>query len=84
MLWSLVLDGLITVLKDQGFEITAYANDLVVMVRGKHEAALDVIWEWCLSEGLGVNPNKTVIIPFNRRRKLAIENPVSLKLNISE
>ena len=80
MLRSLVVDGLITVLKDQSFEIIAYADDLMVMVRDKHDLnlsenlqdTLDVILEWCLSEGLGVNPNKIFIILFTRPYKLTL------------
>ncbi|MGR0243474.1 hypothetical protein ACUWC2_28695, partial [Klebsiella pneumoniae] len=56
------------------------SGDLVIITRGKHisvliermKMALDTIWNWCQKQGLGVNPEKTVIIPFTRRKKIML------------
>jgi hypothetical protein len=75
LLWCLVVDGLLTSLEQQGFETIGFADDLVIMVRGKDDktisrrlqTALNITWEWCIKEGLSVNPTKTVVIPFTRK-----------------
>ncbi|XP_069357560.1 uncharacterized protein [Maniola hyperantus] len=64
-----------------------YADDLVVMVRGSCQStisylmqgALNTIEKWCRENQLAVNAEKTVIVPFTRRRNLEkLESP---KLN---
>jgi ribonuclease HI len=82
LLWSLVVDKLITKLQQLGFEVVCYADDLVIMVRGKHDKtvaerlqlALNHVWRWCESENLSVNPSKTIIVPFTRRLKFNIQD----------
>lgn len=80
LLWSLVVDELLTNLESQGFEIIGFADDIVIIVRGKYDSvitnrmqrALDYTIQWCITEGLDINPQKTHIIPFTKRRKLII------------
>lgn len=82
LLWSLVIDDLITKLQQLGFEVVCYADDLVIMVRGKHDktvadrlqTALNYVLRWCKSENLSVNPSKTIIVPFTRRLKFNIQD----------
>ena len=67
-------------LESQGFEVIGFADDIVVIVRGKYEHvirdrlqhALNLTTMWCEKEGLSINPKKTNIIPFTRRKKLKI------------
>lgn len=78
LLWDLVVDDLLTELNNKGLYTQGYADDLVVLIRGKHahviselmQQALNIIESWCNRENLMVNPNKTTMIPFTRRRKL--------------
>lgn len=83
LLWSLVVDDLLKALSDSGYDVQGYADDLVIVVRGKHDEtisrlmqnAFDKVWDWCMSSGLSINPSKTVIVPFTKRRKVAITAP---------
>lgn len=73
LLWSLVVDELLNRLENLGFEVTGYADDLVITIRSfdtstisdRVQEALNIVWSWCQEEGLKVNPEKTVLIPFN-------------------
>jgi ribonuclease HI len=76
-LWCLVVDSLIKKLRDKGCLVTAYADDLALVVDGKNaeEACnkmnemLKVVEEWCLDNQLYVNPAKTSMVRFTRCRK---------------
>ena len=82
LLWSLVVDDLLKNLTAKGFEVIGFADDVVILVRGKYDhiisnrmqQALNYILEWCKREGLNINPSKTTIIPFTRRRKFNISS----------
>ena len=84
LLWSLVVDVLLTKLSQLGFEVIGYADDIVLIVRGKCDAtlssrmqtALNTTSQWCSEEGLNINPAKTVIIPFTKRRMHTIIPPL--------
>lgn len=81
LLWSLVVDDLLTKLESQGFEVIGFADDIVIIIRGKYDdiitnrmqQALNFTIAWCKLEGLGINPHKTHIIPFTKRRKIKID-----------
>ena len=87
LLWCLVLDDLLSKLQRKGFRVQAYADDLVISVQGKvpgviselMTSALKVVEKWCESTGLSVNPDKTVLIPFTRRRDLTAFNNIQLQ-----
>lgn len=74
LLWCLVVDPLIQELKTQGMKITAYADDMALLISGKKNflkemshkmnKALKTTQEWCLRNGLNVNPEKSAIINF--------------------
>ncbi|XP_055632100.1 uncharacterized protein LOC129771961 [Toxorhynchites rutilus septentrionalis] len=80
LLWSLVVDNLLALLERIGFEIIGFADDVVIVVRGKYEHviryrlqyALNLTITWCNDEGLSINPHKTTVVPFTRRRKMKI------------
>ena len=84
MVWSLVIDSLLVELDREGFEVVGYADDIAILVRGKFDSvisdrmqtALNVVWNWCLRNGLGVNPSKTVLIPCTKKRSLRITRPL--------
>ena len=77
LLWSLVVDDLLISLEERGFEVIGFADDVVIMVRGKYDSvisermqfALNLALSWCNTEKLGMNPSKTVLVPFTNRKK---------------
>ena len=79
----MVVDSLLIRLNNNGFNTLGYADDLVVTIRGTHDQtlsqlmqkALNCINQWCLGEGLQINPNKTIIVPFTKRRKINLKAP---------
>lgn len=86
LLWSLVIDELLDKLHLLGYNAIGYADDLVIIVSGGNECTLSasmqqallVISNWCTKEGLSINPSKTVLVPFTKRRRL---NLGSVSLN---
>ena len=89
LLWSLVVDDLLCSLEDKGFEVVGFADDIVIVVRGKFDNivsermqhALNVTHLWCIKEGLNINPSKVVVVPFTKRRRLNLM-PLRLKESI--
>ncbi|XP_054281228.1 uncharacterized protein LOC128998898 [Macrosteles quadrilineatus] len=79
-LWNLVVDDLLSELNAQGMYAQGYADDIVVLIRGKFmntclelmQRALSIVERWCNQEGLRVNPMKTVMVPFTRKRNVDI------------
>ncbi|KAL0820148.1 hypothetical protein ABMA28_005307 [Loxostege sticticalis] len=78
LLWSLVVDPIIVKLNKGPYYTVGYADDLVILARGRFPAtvsdimqkALSMLEEWCDENHLSVNPGKTTVIPFTRLRKL--------------
>jgi hypothetical protein len=64
--------------------VIGFADDLVITVKGNNvsillermQSALSYIIGWCKQNGPSINPAKTIVIPFIRRRKLSLKNPV--------
>lgn len=67
-------------------EIQASADDLVILIRENSEEVLshtlqevlDTVYIWYETEKMSVNPHKTVIVPFVRKRKLDNSEPPSV------
>lgn len=78
LLWNLVVDGLICQLNEHGYYTQGYADDLVIAIRGADcytvsdlmQHAFRIVQRWCLAEQLTVNPAKTSIVAFTRKRNL--------------
>nr|CAH7756691.1 unnamed protein product [Callosobruchus chinensis] len=78
LLWCLVMDSLLESLAQQDFQAQAYADDGVVIVSGRFlstvcdrmQMACRIVQGWCTETGLSVNPTKTELVLFSRRRKL--------------
>jgi hypothetical protein len=78
LLWCLVVDELIARLNRGGVYTQGYANDICFLVVGKFpnmvseliQWALHNVEMWCDELGLLVNPNKTGLVAFMRRRQL--------------
>uniref|UniRef100_A0A1B6KRF7 RNase H type-1 domain-containing protein n=1 Tax=Graphocephala atropunctata TaxID=36148 RepID=A0A1B6KRF7_9HEMI len=95
LLWNLVVDGLLHRLSNLGIYAQGYADDIVLVVQGRHcnitadimNVGLRCIHSWCLGEGLNVNPSKTVVVPFTRKKNLEPLSRLTLgttKLEISK
>lgn len=83
-LWILVMNSLLHNLQNGGFKAIGYADDLVIVCRGKYlstladrtQGAMKVIESWCTNVGLTVNPDKSDVVIFTRKRKLdGFKNP---------
>ena len=78
LLWCLVVKGLLTRLNEGDIHAQGYANDICLLVvekfphkvSGLIQRALHTVGVWCDEIGLSVNPDKTGLAAFTRRRKL--------------
>lgn len=83
LLWTLVVDGLLTRLAGSGFTVQGYADDVAISVKGDNiyamssrmQKALNIVQEWCLTHGLKVNPSKTELVLFTRKRNTNLVTP---------
>lgn len=74
--WILVIDGLLRLLRREGFACHGYADDIVIAIRGKFKAtlcevmqrALKTVEQWCAQHKLTVNPSKSNLMFFTRSR----------------
>jgi len=78
LLWCLVVYDLITRLSGSGVFVQGYADDICLLAVGKFpntvsglmQWALSTVEIWCSEVGLSVNPDKTGLVAFTRKRKL--------------
>ena len=78
LLWCLVVDDLLARLCGGGLYAQGYADDICLLAVGKFpntvsgliQWALSIVEVWCAELGLSVNPDKTGLVAFTRRRKL--------------
>jgi hypothetical protein len=78
LLWCLVVDDLIARLSMGGVYCQGYADDICLLAVGKFpntvsglmKRALHTVEKWCGRVGLSVNPDKTDLVIFTRKRKL--------------
>jgi len=79
LLWYLVVNELLVRLNKGSVYAQGYADDICLLAVGKFpntvsgliQWALHTIELWCAGLGLSVNPNKTGLVAFTRKRKLA-------------
>jgi hypothetical protein len=70
------VDDLFCGLNDRGYYTVGYADDIAILINGKFpqtlsevlQTDLHTVQQWCERTKLSINPNKTVVIPFTRRR----------------
>ncbi len=69
LLSNIYLDPLDHLLAQAGIEMVRYADDFVVMCRGRSEAehALTVVQEWAAQAGLTLHPTKTRIVDASQK-----------------
>ena len=78
LMWNAVANGLLVTLNSLHVLSVAYADDFPIIVRGKYantvfdrmESTLNTVQRWCDKVGLSVNPDKTALILFTRKRKI--------------
>uniref|UniRef100_A0A1B6GC00 Reverse transcriptase domain-containing protein n=1 Tax=Cuerna arida TaxID=1464854 RepID=A0A1B6GC00_9HEMI len=83
-IWA--VDSLLTQISSTGTHIQGYADDIVILVRGKFpEVVADLMNErlkdvcsWCSGNGLSVNSLKTTILLFTRIRNLTSLSRVNM------
>lgn len=86
LLWNLVINDLITILNSQYYYTIGYADDLTILVKGKEastvcqltQSALRIVERWCRKYDLSVNPNKTEIVMFTKKRTFGAYLPPKL------
>jgi hypothetical protein len=79
LLWCLVVDDLIARLSMGGVYSQDYADDIYLLAVGKFpntvselmQRALHTVEKWCGRVGLSLNPDKTDLVVFTRKRKLS-------------
>jgi hypothetical protein len=85
LLWSLLVDDLIWGLNKNGYYTVGYADDTAILIYGKLpqtvsevlQTAICSVQQWCERTNLSVNPNKTVVIPFTRKRNVkGLKEPI--------
>lgn len=75
-LWCLIMDGLLKRLTDNRLYAQAYADDGLVLVTGQFlgvvcdrmQSACRIIEEWSEEVGLSINPEKTEMVLFTKKR----------------
>lgn len=78
LLWVMVADGLLHRLTGSGFFTIGYADDITILLNGNFEgplcelmqSALKVVENWCIEHSLSVNPQKTELVLFTKKRKV--------------
>lgn len=76
ILWCLVIDSLLVTLNDSGLYTQGFSDDLASLITGDFlstvgdlmRATLNIVEDWCLANGLKVNPVKTKMVLFSRRK----------------
>ena len=79
LLWCIVVDDLIARLSMGGVYCQGYADNICLLAVGKFpntvselmQRALHTVEKWCSRVGLSVNPDKTNLVIFTRKRKLS-------------
>ena len=78
LLWATLVDELLHKLAGKGFTCLGYADDLVIIIRGRFarviseqtQTALNIVDNWCKQDRLSVNAQKTQVVAFTKRRAL--------------
>jgi hypothetical protein len=77
LMWSLVVDELIGALNGNGYYTLGYADDMLSLSAENFQTLsqsfcrrlLSMVQQWCDMTQLSINPQKTVIVPFNRKER---------------
>lgn len=72
ILRDMLIDELLAQLNNAGYDIQGYADDIVLLTIGRSKSIISIFAQrafkmvkgWCKIENLGVNPVKTLLVPF--------------------
>lgn len=89
LLWCLVVNELIKELNESNFQTEGFSDDLATLVRGKFlntlcelmQTVRDIVVKWCDKYELSINPEKTNMIVFTRKRT-TLDSKLNWKANI--
>ena len=78
LLWLLAVNGILRSFDSMGRKVVAYADDIVLLVKGKFLSTIGEIMQvmlgelsaWAKDRGLCVNPVKTELVLFSRRYRI--------------
>jgi hypothetical protein len=85
------VDDLLWELNSNGYYTLGYADDIAILINGNFpytvsevlQTALCTVQKWREKTSLSIDPNKTVIIPFTRKRELkGLKEPTLFKKRI--
>ena len=84
LLWNLVADGLLSRLNEIGFPSYEFADDYLILIIGLcistifdlMQQALRTVEQWCRQVGLSVNPTKTNMVLFTKKRNTSGAHPL--------
>jgi ribonuclease HI len=87
LFWVLVIDDLIGQLNQQHLYTVGYSDDTTIVLRGldlgvlcdRMQSALQLVQHWCDTRQMSVNPGKTELMVFTRKRSLDGLQPVRLR-----
>jgi len=78
--WNLIMDMLLKHFKGGAVKVTAYADDILLIVTGKDpstlrnlmQTALDYVLKWGRVNGLVFNPEKTCVVDFTKNTRKCV------------
>lgn len=78
LLWLLVVNSLLKELTQPGLTVVGYADDVTIFLQSKlieplykrAQTSLNIVESWCNTNMLSVNPEKTSLVLFTKKRKL--------------
>ena len=90
LLWNITLNTLLSSLGYSNNFIQAFADDLVILIRGFCKATLrnlaqlllNKINNWCHTKGLKLSALKTKVILFTRKKDTSIPKPIKVEGNV--
>ena len=79
ILWNMTVDDLLRKLNESGCTAIGFADDIAILISGPYEEVLGqlmqrifrVVGKWCRESGLSVNPDKTGLILFTKKRVIS-------------
>ncbi|KAJ2939962.1 hypothetical protein O0L34_g6668 [Tuta absoluta] len=86
LMWCLLLDDLIKTVNRTRVYMQAYSDDGVILVTGRElnmisrimNDCLKAVLKWCRDRGLNLNPSKTKLIIFTKKRNNQLGVPVQI------
>lgn len=67
LLFNIYIDDLVVSLKENAFDVLAYADDIAIIAdRYQLDKCIDILDEWSLNNGIAINRKKSGIIVFDR------------------